>query len=90
MPDCRTVGGYPKIATVISVERGRLAQMRASADFSFERVAVEYAQKLLRREEAGLAEFGAAWRCWPGIWPGVVCYILGIGARPTHGINTLI
>jgi antagonist of KipI len=52
MADCGTVGGYPKIATLISVDRGRLAQMRVGAEFGFERVSVEIAQQLLREEHS--------------------------------------
>lgn len=56
MPDCGTVGGYPKIATVISVDRGRLAQLRQGSDFGFESVSVEQAQKFLREAELSLEE----------------------------------
>lgn len=50
MADCGTVGGYPKIATVISVDRGRMAQMRVGAELGFEKVSVETAQGFLRAE----------------------------------------
>ncbi|MBS0317036.1 MAG: biotin-dependent carboxyltransferase family protein, partial [Proteobacteria bacterium] len=38
MADCQTVGGYPKIATVISADLPRLAHLRPGAVLRFERV----------------------------------------------------
>ncbi len=57
MADCGTVGGYPKIATVISADRGRLAQLRFGARFGFEAVGVDTAQALLRNDERALQQF---------------------------------
>jgi allophanate hydrolase subunit 2 len=57
MPDCGTVGGYPKIATVISVDRGRLAQMRVGSEFHFIEVDVETAQTELNEELFRLGTF---------------------------------
>jgi biotin-dependent carboxylase-like uncharacterized protein len=51
MADCGTVGGYPKIATVISVDLGKLAQLAPGTRFIFEEVSVQQAQQLLRAEE---------------------------------------
>jgi len=51
MADCGTVGGYPKIATVISVDQGRLAQLAPGTAFIFEDVTVQEAQDLLREQE---------------------------------------
>ena len=59
MPDCGTVGGYPKIATLISVDRGRLAQKRMGSEFRFERVDVSTAQEILAATEARLSAFGS-------------------------------
>jgi len=47
MADCGTIGGYPKIATVISVDRGVLAQYRVGREFRFEEAGVETAHELL-------------------------------------------
>lgn len=57
MADCGTVGGYPKIATVISVDRGRLAQLRVGSEFAFEEVSVDTAQQLLREEVSSFGRY---------------------------------
>src|SRR5262249_53260921 len=44
MPDRNTTGGYPKIATVISADLGRLAQTPAGTTFRFKAVTVQEAQ----------------------------------------------
>jgi len=54
MADCGTVGGYPKIATVIGVDRGRLAQLRVGSEFQFKEVSVQDAQAALREERSRL------------------------------------
>src|SRR3954471_12099063 len=53
MPDRGTSGGYPKIATVISVDLGRFAQIPAGTGFRFKAVSMAEAQAELR-EFAGL------------------------------------
>jgi len=55
MPDRGTTGGYPKLATVISVDIGRLAQARPGQSLRFAVVSVEQAQILARRRAADLA-----------------------------------
>ena len=57
MPDCGTVGGYPKIATVISTDRGQLAQMRVGQAFTFEAIDVATAQDLFREREDQISKF---------------------------------
>ena len=49
MPDRGTTGGYPKIATVISVDFGRFAQMPAGKPFRFMAVSMAEAQAELRK-----------------------------------------
>jgi biotin-dependent carboxylase-like uncharacterized protein len=49
MPDRGTSGGYPKIATVISADFGRLAQMPAGRPFRFRAVGMAEAQAEARR-----------------------------------------
>jgi biotin-dependent carboxylase-like uncharacterized protein len=49
MPDRNTTGGYPKIATVISADFGRLAQMPAGTPFRFQAVSVKEAQAEARK-----------------------------------------
>jgi biotin-dependent carboxylase-like uncharacterized protein len=55
MADRQSTGGYPKIATVIGPDLGRLAQTRAGAEFRFEIVSVEQAVAARRAEAAALA-----------------------------------
>jgi allophanate hydrolase subunit 2 len=49
MPDRGTSGGYPKIATVISADFGRFAQIPAGTPFLFEAVSMTEAQTEARR-----------------------------------------
>src|SRR4029079_15956267 len=44
MPDRGTTGGYPKLATVISADFGRLAQTPAGTAFRFRQVSIREAQ----------------------------------------------
>lgn len=48
MRDHQPTGGYPRIATVISADLDRLAQMRPGTSVAFEPVTVEHAHQLLR------------------------------------------
>jgi biotin-dependent carboxylase-like uncharacterized protein len=56
MADRQPTGGYPKIATVIGVDLGRLAQMRPGDTLRFETVTVEEAVAARRQEARLLAE----------------------------------
>ena len=56
MADCGTVGGYPKIATVISTDLGQLVQLAPGTSFIFEKVTVYEAQELLREQERLLSQ----------------------------------
>ena len=57
LADCQTVGGYPKIATVISADLPHLAQLKPGQTIRFRAVdAVE--------ARAALVERGARWRAW--------------------------
>jgi biotin-dependent carboxylase-like uncharacterized protein len=49
MPDRGTSGGYPKIATVISADLGRFAQIPAGTGFRFRAVGMAEAQNELRK-----------------------------------------
>jgi len=49
MPDRGTTGGYPKIATVISADFGRFAQLPAGAPFHFKAVGMKEAQAEARK-----------------------------------------
>jgi allophanate hydrolase len=57
LADCQTVGGYPKIATVISADLPRLGQIKPGQTIRFAAIgAAEARQALLARE--------AQWRAW--------------------------
>jgi allophanate hydrolase subunit 2 len=49
MPDRGTSGGYPKIATVISADLGRFAQIPAGRGFRFKAVSMAEAQSEARK-----------------------------------------
>ena len=49
MPDRGTSGGYPKIATVISADFGRFAQLPAGKGFRFKAISMAEAQAELRK-----------------------------------------
>ena len=49
MPDRGTSGGYPKIATVITADFGRLAQTQAGRSFRFKAVTMAEAQAEARK-----------------------------------------
>lgn len=55
LADGPTVGGYPKIATVISVDLPKLAVMTPGSRLCFDAVTVEEAEDLLRAGRADLA-----------------------------------
>ena len=49
MPDRGTSGGYPKIATVISADLGRFAQISAGTGFRFKAIGITEAQAEARK-----------------------------------------
>ena len=51
MRDHQPTGGYPRIATVISADLDRFAQLRPGSPVAFQPVTVEHAQALLRSRE---------------------------------------
>jgi len=55
MPDRGTTGGYPKIATVISADLGRVAQTRPGHTIRFRAVTVEEAQQAARQMASHIA-----------------------------------
>lgn len=56
MADRQPTGGYPKIATVIGVDLGRLSQLRPGSPFRFAAVTVAEAVKVRRAEHTALAQ----------------------------------
>jgi len=57
LADRQTTGGYPKIATVISVDLPLVAQARPGARIRFQSVTLAEAHRLLRQKSAALANF---------------------------------
>jgi antagonist of KipI len=55
--DCQTIGGYPKIAHVITVDLGIAAQLRAGDHVRFSEVSLADAHRLLLERESELKRF---------------------------------
>jgi antagonist of KipI len=55
--DCQTIGGYPKIAHVITVDLGIAAQLRAGDRVRFSQVSLQDAHRLLMERERDLERF---------------------------------
>jgi antagonist of KipI len=55
--DCQTIGGYPKIAHVITVDLPIAAQLSPGDEVRFEEVSLAEAQDLLREREEDFARF---------------------------------
>jgi len=55
--DCQTIGGYPKMAHVITVDLGIAAQLRAGDHVRFYEVSLSDAQRLLLERERELERF---------------------------------
>jgi antagonist of KipI len=56
-PDGQTIGGYPKIAQVISADLDKLGQLRPGDVLRFRRVDQEGAERLYREKQAELREW---------------------------------
>jgi antagonist of KipI len=59
LADCQTIGGYPKIAHVITVDLARAAQLQALDEVGFELTTLAEAQELLLAQEKDIALFRA-------------------------------
>jgi antagonist of KipI len=57
--DCQTIGGYPKIAHVITVDLGFAAQLQPLDEVRFELIELEEARELLWERERDVALFRA-------------------------------
>ena len=55
--DCQTIGGYPKIAHVITVDLGIAAQLRAGDSVRFSEVSLQDAHRVLMERERDLERF---------------------------------
>ena len=60
LPDCQTIGGYPKLAHVITVDLPVAAQLRPGDQVRFELVRLAEAHRLLLQRERQLAMFRLA------------------------------
>ncbi len=54
MMDCQTIGGYPKLGTIISADLPRFAQTRPGTLVKFAAIDITMAQRLYRGYQAGL------------------------------------
>ncbi|MBV9121772.1 MAG: biotin-dependent carboxyltransferase [Planctomycetes bacterium] len=61
--DGQTIGGYPKIAQVISADLDRLGQLRPGDRVAFSRVSLAEAEALYRRQQAHLREWVLRLQC---------------------------
>jgi antagonist of KipI len=55
--DCQTIGGYPKMAHVITVDLGIAAQLRAGESVRFLEVSIQGAHRLLMERERDFDRF---------------------------------
>jgi allophanate hydrolase subunit 2 len=55
MNDRQTIGGYPKIGSVIGIDTARLAQLSPGANVRFEAVSIEQAHNIYTLERARFA-----------------------------------
>ncbi len=55
LAECQTIGGYPRIGTIIEADRPRMAQMQTGAEVQFEWVSVEEAERLYQPDIQTLA-----------------------------------
>ena len=60
LPDCQTIGGYPKLAHVITVDLPLAAQLRPGDQVRFQLVRLAEAHRLLLRRERELSMFRLA------------------------------
>ncbi|MDH4390403.1 MAG: biotin-dependent carboxyltransferase family protein [Aquabacterium sp.] len=66
LADHQTTGGYPKIATLLSADTDRVAQLRPQMPLNFEAVTPDQAIRLARADAAARQQALAAVACQPG------------------------
>jgi biotin-dependent carboxylase-like uncharacterized protein len=59
LADHGTIGGYPKIATVISVDLDNLAQLPPNSEISFKEVFLEEAEQLYKKQSKELIKYAS-------------------------------
>lgn len=87
LAECQTIGGYPRIGTVIAADLPRIAQAAPGASIRFQRLSLDHADALYRDEAALLAE--ARTRCRdlvrdPASIPDLLSYQLVGGVTAGH------
>jgi antagonist of KipI len=60
MADRQTIGGYPRVGEVASVDMPLLAQLKPGDTLRFKRIALVEAQKLVHAQTSALAQIGAS------------------------------
>ncbi len=60
MADRQTIGGYPRVGEVASVDLSLLAQLKPGDTLSFRRIALSEAQELMHLQELALAQISEA------------------------------
>ncbi len=58
--DCQTIGGFPKLATIVTADLPRFAQSRPGSEVSFAAIEVDAAHGLYRTFRASVEELGRA------------------------------
>ena len=56
MSDCQTMGGYPRIGSVIATDLSRIAQSLPGDQIKFQFITLEDANRLWQSDEAALAD----------------------------------
>lgn len=84
LADAQTVGGYPKIATVIQADLGRLARWPASQPLRLAAVTLQQAHAALRARQAAWAAWAARRRAWRA--PGYLDEARLYGANLISGV----
>ena len=59
LADHGTVGGYPKIASVISADLDNLAQVQPNSEISFKEVYLEEAEQLYKKQSKELIKYAS-------------------------------
>lgn len=80
MADCQSIGGYTKIATVISVDLPLVGQCKAGDEIRFEAVDIEMAQRLYRGYRQELAALHQK-MVTPVEYKAPRCFQISVGER---------
>jgi antagonist of KipI len=64
MADAQTVGGYPVVAHVASIDLGKVAQMQVGQRLQFAEISLDEAHRLLKEHSKNLEQLKVGIRCW--------------------------